>query len=67
METNIKCEDGNEALCSTPKQQCFYKYRHILSISIHSGGIRLDCGSVMCLLNTGPSIGHNPVTSSGIG
>jgi len=67
METNIKCEDGNEALCLTPKQKCFYKFRHILSILIYSSGIWLDCSCVMCILNTGPSIGQNPVTSSGIG
>jgi len=50
MKTTIKCEDCNEALGFTPKQNCFYEFRHIYSIFIYSGGIWLDCGCVMCIL-----------------
>jgi hypothetical protein len=29
MKTNIKCEDCNEALCFTPKRNCFYEFHHM--------------------------------------
>jgi hypothetical protein len=38
----------------------------MLSIFIYSGGIWLDCGSVMCILKAGPSMGPNPVTGKEI-
>jgi len=66
MKTSIKCEDCNEALCFTPKQNCFHESHHMWSISIYSRGIWLDCGCVMCILKAGPSVGPNPVTSKGI-
>ena len=28
MKTNIKCEDCNEVLCFTPKQNCFHEFHH---------------------------------------
>jgi len=56
-KTTIKCEDCNEALCFTPKCNCFYEVHHMWSIFIYSGGIWLDCGCVMCILKTGPSWG----------
>jgi len=53
MKATIKCEDCIEALCFTPKQNCFYEFHHMLSIFIYSGGIWLDCGCVMCILKGG--------------
>jgi len=67
MKTSIKCEDCNEALCFTPKRNCFYEFHHMYSIFIHSGGIWLDCGCVIGILKAGPSVGPNPVTGKGIG
>jgi len=29
MKTSIQCEDCNEALCFTPKQNCFYEFHHM--------------------------------------
>jgi len=29
MKTSIKCEDCNEALCFTPKQNCFHEFHHM--------------------------------------
>jgi len=29
MKTNIKCENCNEALCCTPKRNCFYGFDHM--------------------------------------
>jgi hypothetical protein len=29
MKTNIKCEDCNEALCFTPKRNCFYEFHYM--------------------------------------
>jgi len=29
MKTSIKCEDCNEALCFTPKRNCFYQFHHM--------------------------------------
>jgi len=29
MKTSIKCEDCNEALCFTPKRNCFYEFQHM--------------------------------------
>ena len=66
MKTSIKCEDCNEALCFTPKQNCFYEFHHLRRIFIYSGGIWLDYHCVMCILKVGPSMGPNPVTGKGI-
>jgi len=63
METNIKCENCNEALCFILKQNGFYGYHHMWSILIYSGGIWQDCGFVMCNSRVGPSMGPHPVTS----
>jgi len=66
MKTSVKCEDCNEALCFTPKQNCFYEFHHMKSIFIHSRGIWLDCGCVMCIVNAGLFVGPNPITGTGI-
>ena len=29
MKTSIKCEDCNEALCFTPKRNCFHEFHHM--------------------------------------
>jgi len=29
MKTSIKCEDCDEAMCFTPKQNCFYEFYHM--------------------------------------
>jgi hypothetical protein len=29
MKTNIKCKHCNEALCFTPKRNCFYEFHHM--------------------------------------
>jgi hypothetical protein len=67
MKTTKKCEDCNEALCFTPKRNCFYEFHPMYSIFINSGCICLDCGCVMCILKAGLSMGPNPVTGKGIG
>ena len=66
MKTSTKCEDCNEALCFTPKQNCFYEFHCMYSIVIYSGGICVDCGCARCILKAGRSVGPNPVTSTGI-
>jgi hypothetical protein len=66
MKTTIKCEDCNETLCITPNQNCFHEFHSLWSMSTYCGGICLDCGSVMCILKAGPSVGPNPVTGKGI-
>jgi len=47
METSIKCENCNEALYCTAKQNCFCEFHLMWSIVMYSGGIWLDCSWVM--------------------
>jgi hypothetical protein len=66
MKTSIKCENINETLSFTPKHHCFYEFHYLLSIYINSGGIRLHCGCVICILKAGPCVGPNLVTGQRI-